>query len=122
MDNDIMKRIAAATLLGLVVCSSAYAEDARRPVGDSFLGGLVQERDVSLVFDYLRDALKSAMAGREAPPPEELTQRAEVIGDELKRRGAAAARAAIDAIEQSVRDAMREPRALPPPTSPSQRI
>jgi len=121
MDNDIMKRIAAAVLLGLALFP-AYAEDSRQPSVSSFLGGIVQERDVDLVFDYLRDALKGAMEGREATPPDELTQRAEAIGGELKRRGAAAARAAIDAIEQSVRDAMREPHPLPPPTSPSQRI
>ena len=116
-----MKQIIAAALLGLAVCSSAHAQDSRRPTADSLLGGLVQERDVTLVFDYLRDALKAAIDGREAAPPDELTQRAEAIGDELKRRGAAAARAAIDAIEQSVRDAMREPRRLPP-TSSGQRI
>ena len=117
-----MKAIAVATLLGLAVSSFAYAQDSRRPPVDSFLAGIVQERDVDLVFDYLRDALKAALDGREAAPPAELTQRAEAIGDELKRRGAAAARAAIDAIEQSVRDAMREPRRLPPPTDSSQRI
>jgi len=118
-----MKHIAAAALLGLALCSSAYAQDARPPLPEALLGGIVQERDVTLVFDYLRDALKAAMQGREAPPPDALTQRAEAIGDELKRRGAVAARAAIDAIEQTVRDAMREPPAhLPPPTSPNQRI
>jgi hypothetical protein len=117
-----MNRLITATLFGVALCSSAYAQDARRPPANALLGGIVQERDVDLVFDYLRDALKAGMEGREATPPDELTQRAEAIGDELKRRGAAAARAAIDAIEQTVRDAMREPRRLPPPTSPSQRI
>jgi hypothetical protein len=122
MENDIMKRLTAAAVLGLTLCSSVYAQDSRRPLPESFLGGIVQDRDVDLVFNYLRDALKAGMEGRETTPPDELTQRAEAIGDELKRRGAAAARAAIDAIEQTVRDAMREPRQLPPPTSPSQRI
>ena len=116
-----MKRIIAAGLLSLALLP-AYAQDSRQPPANSLFGGIVQERDVDLVFDYLRDALKGAMEGREATPPDELTQRAEAIGGELKRRGAAAARAAIDAIEQSVRDAMREPHPLPPPTSPSQRI
>ena len=117
-----MKRLVAATLSALAVCSSAYAEDTRRPPVNSFLGGIVQERDVGLVFDYLRDALNAAMEGRDAPSPDELTRRAEAIGDEVKRRGAAAARAAIDAIEQSVREAMREPRRVTPPTSLQQGI
>ena len=117
-----MKRLIAAAFLGLAVSSSAYAQEPRRPSSDSFLGGIVHERDVGLVFDYLRDALNAAMEGRDAPSPDELTRRAEAIGDEVKRRGAAAARAAIDAIEQSVREAMREPRRLTPPTSLQQGI
>ncbi|HZN24637.1 MAG TPA: hypothetical protein VFB75_10450 [Burkholderiales bacterium] len=117
-----MKRLIAAAFLGLAVFSSAYAQESRRPSSDSFLGGIVQERDVGLVFDYLRDALNAAMEGRDAPSPDELTRRAEAIGDEVKRRGAAAARAAIDAIEQSVREAMREPRRVTPPTSLQQGI
>ena len=116
-----MNRLILAALLS-VFLTSAHAQDSRRSPPDSFLGGIIQERDVGLVFDYLRDALGAAMDGRDAPPPEELTRRAEVIGDELKRRGAAAARAAIDAIEQSVREAMREPRRLPPTASSRQSI
>jgi hypothetical protein len=79
------------------------------PAGSALFGGIVQEKDVGLFFDYLRNALQAAVDGREAQPPEELVQRAEAIGEEVKRRGAAAARAVIDAIEQSVREGMREP-------------
>jgi hypothetical protein len=73
-------------------------------------GGLVQERDVTLVFGYLREALSAAVEGRDVipPPPEELTQRAEVLGDGMKRRGAAVGRALLDAIESAVRERLPE--------------
>jgi hypothetical protein len=119
-----MKRLATAAVLSLALTSGVYARDSSPPPPsvDALLGGIVQERDVTLVFDYLRDALRAAVDGRDAPqPPPELAQRAEVIGDEVKRRGAAAAQAALDAIEKSVRESMRERRTLPP-TSPAQRI
>ena len=100
-----MKRWAVAGLLALGVCASAYAEDARRAV----LGGVVQEKDIALLFDYLRDAVGAASEGRAVVPPEALTRRAQEIGDEMKRHGAAAARALIDAMESSVREGLREP-------------
>jgi hypothetical protein len=108
-----MKRIVTAAVLGLAFCSPALAQDDRAPLGP-LLGGIIQERDVTLVFDYMRDALKAAVEGREARPPEELSQRAEAIGDELKSRGAAAARAAIDAIEGAVRERLGEAQRVPP--------
>ena len=119
-----MKRLVLAVLVGFALSAVAYARDPaeRAPrLGPDLLGGIVQESDVDLVFDYLRDALRAAMDGRDAQPPDELVRRAEAIGDEMKRRGAAAAQAVLDAIERSVRDSMREPRGLPP-TSPSQRL
>ena len=116
-----MRRVAVAGLLGLVVCASAHAQDARRPATDALLRGIVQERDVALVFDYLREVVTAASEGREAAPPAELAERAEAIGQEVKRHGAAAARALIDAVESSLRESMREPRP-PLSNSPYQRI
>lgn len=116
-----MKHIISAALVGVALCASAYAGDPRQSSGSPILGGIIQERDVTLVFDYLRDALKAGMQGREVQPPKELTQRAEVIGEELKERGAIAARAAIDAIEDAVREGLRERDRLPP-TDGQQRI
>ena len=114
-----MRRIAiAALLLGLAVSFPAQAESA--------FGSIVQERDIALAFGYLREALNAAIEGREAAPPEELAQRAESMGEELKRRGAAVGRAVIDVIEQTVREGLRDtPRSAPPalpPSSPYQRI
>jgi hypothetical protein len=119
-----MERLTSMAVLLLSLSSAAYANDSgtRPPSMDALLGGIVQERDVGLVFDYLRDALRAAVDGREAPqPPDELTRRGEAIGDEMKRRGASAAQAVLDAIEKSVRESMREPRRLPPSSS-AQRI
>jgi hypothetical protein len=120
-----MKRVMLA-LVGVTCCASVYAHDPRYPMPESILGGIVQERDIGLVFGYLREALSAAIEGREAAPPDELARRAESIGEELKRRGAAAARDVLDAIERSVREGVREtpqssPRALTP-SSVDQRI
>ena len=115
-----MQRIIAAVLLGLALCASAYAHDERHPPAGPLFGGIVQERDIGLVFGYLREALDATIEGREAPPSAEITQRAEEIGGEMKRRGAAAARAFVDVIENTVREGLREPaprRALPPSTA-----
>ena len=113
-----MKRTLVAGLLAATLCASAYAHDPRHPLPESVLGGIVHERDLGLVFGYLREALSAAIEGREAAPPDELVQRAESMGEELKRRGAAAARDILDRVERAVRESVREgprssPQALP---------
>ena len=101
-----MNRVLFGVMMAFAL--SAQAPDAlaqeRRPLPDAIFGGIVQDRDVTVFFAYLREALSAAIEGREAAPPEELSQRAEAIGEEAKRRGAVAARALIDAIEASVRE------------------
>ena len=64
-----MKRVIVAALLGVTCCASVYAHDPRYPMPESIFGGIVQERDVGLVFGYLREALSAAIEGREAAPP-----------------------------------------------------
>ena len=120
-----MRRTLIALSLGFALSVPAYAHERTPPLGEYLFGGIVQERDVDLLFDYLRDAARAAIDGREAPPPDVLTQRAEQMTEEVKRRGGIAARIFIDIIERSVREGMRgnEPRTtLPPPTSRGQRI
>lgn len=114
-----MRRLIIAGVIGLTLSAPASAHDEAQPPAAPLFGGIVQERDVGLVFDYLREALGAAVEGREAPAPDEITQRAEAIGEEMKRRGAAAARVFLDMIEKRVREGLREPaqrRALPPST------
>jgi hypothetical protein len=120
-----MRHFLIAGFVGLTLCAPAYAHDEGSTNPEVLFGGVVQERDIDLVFDYLRDALSAAVLGREAPPPPpELEQRAEAAGDEMKRRGAAAARVLIDVLEKSVREGLGEPppRSALPPTYPQQRI
>ena len=93
-------RIAAAALISLVLSAPA-------PAAEPFIGGVVKESDVSLLFDYLREAMSAAFQGREVAPPDALMQRAEVIAEEARRQGEIAARAAIDAIERDVRESLR---------------
>lgn len=105
------KSFAIVLLLG-AVCAPAHGGEssARRP--------LLQERDVSLVFDYLREAIEAASAGRAAPPPEALARRAEEIGEQVKQHGLAAARGLVDALESTIRDEIGKPRA--PAVAPGQ--
>ena len=100
-----MRRIAAAALVTLL-CAPAQAEP--------FIGGVVKDSDVALVFDFLRDAMSAAFHGREVAPPAALIQRAETIAEEAKRHGEIAARAALDAIEREIRESMRAPRSERP--------
>ena len=119
-----MRRAVIATFVGISLWTSPAAAEPNDPVSgamESLTRGLVQEQDVDLIFGYLREVLGAAVRGREAPPPEELRRRADEIGDEMKRRGAAAGQAVLDAIERSIRESIREPSRLPP-TSSRQRI
>jgi hypothetical protein len=100
-----MRRIAAAALVSLSLSTPTYAEP--------FIGGVVKDSDVTLLFDYLREAMSAAFQGREAAPPEALVKRAETIAEEAKRHGEIAARAAIDAIERELRESMRRPEPFP---------
>ena len=108
-----MRHIAAA-LISVSLCVSAHAADdpVDAAIG-SFLHGLVSESDVGLVFGYLREAFDGALQGREVAPPHALTQRAEAIADEAKRRGAAVGHTLLDAIERSIRESIKVPRASP---------
>jgi hypothetical protein len=120
------KRVAKVVTAGSIVVAlsaSAYAGpplDALPPAADYF-AGVVQEQDVSLVFGYLREALRAAVSGGEPPPAEPLIERADAIGNELVKRGAMAGRAVLDAIENAVRESLKDTPRLPP-TSPLQRI
>jgi hypothetical protein len=84
------------------------------PPAAEYFEGVVQEEDVSLVFGYLREALRAAIAGREPPPVEPLLERADAIGDALAKRGAMAGLAVLDAIENAVRESLKETPRLPP--------
>ena len=119
-----MRCIVAAVLAGLMAVGPAAAADPGEAVSGAVGGfgrGLVQEQDVGLVFDYARDAFAAALQGREAPPPERLMRRGEAIVEEMKRRGAVAGRVILDALEQSIREGVREAPAATPPR-PLQRI
>src|SRR6185295_19141767 len=116
-EETSMRRIILTTVTVLSLSAGVAAAEQDDPVSatmDSLTRGLVQEQDVGLVFDYLREVLGAAVKGRETPTPDELRRRADEIGDEMQRRGAAAGRAVLDAIERSIREGMREPSRLPP--------
>ena len=99
-------RIAAAALIAVSFSAPAHA-------AESFIGGVVKESDVALMFDFLRDAMSAAFHGRDVAPSEALVTRAEAIAEEAKRHGEIAARHAIGAIEREIRESMRRSERLP---------
>ena len=95
-----MTRSAAAITISLCLAAPAHADEP-------FIGGVVKEADVKLVFDFMREAMSAALQGREVAAPEALMRRADEIAVEAQRRGEIAARAAVDAIEREVLESMR---------------
>ena len=81
----------------------------------TLLQGVVREDDVSLLFAHLRAALLAASEGRDAPAQEELNQRAEAIGAELRARGLLAGMLFLTAFEAFARQAVREALVAPVP-------
>ena len=112
-----MRQIVLAAVLGIALTAPAHAVERDDPfsgVAESFMRGLVQERDVGLVVGYLREALDAAADGRDPPPADRLVRRADEIGTEAKRRGVIAGHAVLDAIELVVRGILGEPPRLAP--------
>lgn len=117
-----MRRWVIVVLVGFALAAPAAARAADSVPEDvqALARDLVGERDVELVLNYLREALGAVVDGRQPPSGDELARRAEAIGEELKRRGVAAGRAVLDALELAIRRELREPQRLPP-SSPSRR-
>jgi hypothetical protein len=116
--------IITAILLGVSLRVPAFAAD-KDPLDlldpEVLFNGAVSERDVSLLFAYLKSAMLAAAEGREAPAPEALQKRAEALGNELKLRGVLAAWALLNALEASANEVLRgpaAPRPALPPTTP----
>lgn len=81
------------------------------------LGGLVNENDVTLLFDHLRASMRATAEGREPPPvPAALSQRVETAGSELRQRGTLIGLVLSQVMERAVRDVVRD-LALPAPRS-----
>lgn len=119
-----MRTLIAGGACGLALAMPVQAGEQPDPFAQleplvnprTLLQGVVREEDVSLLFAHLRVALLAASEGREAPLPEELNQRAEAIGAELRARGLLTGLLFLTAFEafarQTVRDALANP--VPP--------
>jgi hypothetical protein len=123
----LIRHAIVAALLGLNFSAQALAahDDPFAQLGPQGLfDGLIDEDDVSLAFAYVRSAMFAAGLGLEPPPiPEELRQRAEALGDQLKARGALTALSLLNALEANAKRALRErapARPAFPPAMPDQ--
>ena len=75
---------------------------------EAWLGGRVTERDVELLFAYLKASLAAASQGREVPVPDELNQRAEAIGRELQMHGMLTGLLMLQILEARTKQLLRE--------------
>jgi hypothetical protein len=123
MDAMRMSALIAGGALGLALAFPAQAGETPDPFAQleplvhprTLLQGVVREEDVSLLFAHLRAALLAASEGRDAPAPEELNQRAEAIGAELRARGLLTGMLFLTAFEAFARQAVRDALAAPVP-------
>ena len=117
--------ILASTLCLPFVAMAQQSPPASPPAPPAALRGLVSEEDVTALFDYLRNALIAASEGRAAPMPDELRQRLEMLGADLKLRGTIGGLLLLKSLEAEVKQWLREtpPAApqVPPPGSPYER-
>ena len=113
--------------LGAVLAAPAHAQQEKRidPFSQldalfssgALVRGVVNEDDVTLLFDHVRASILAASQGREAPPPPEaLGRRAEEIATEVKVRGTAASLILLNAFEGVARQVVRDLLAAPPST------
>ena len=85
---------------------------------EAWLGGRVTERDVELLFAYLKASLAAASQGREVPVPDELNQRAEAIGHELQMHGMLTGLLMLQILEARAKQLVREAQPDYGPSSP----
>jgi hypothetical protein len=69
---------------------------------------VIRDSDVDLVFSYLREALRAAAEGRDAPPSGALEQRGAEIAETLRRRSLEIGQGLLNEAERGARDALRE--------------
>ncbi len=113
-------------ILAGVLCLPVVAVAQQSPPPPSsavpdVLQGLVSEDDVTALFDYFRSALAAASEGREPPPmPDELRSRMEMLGADLRLRGAIAGQLLLKSLEAQIKELMRERPVAPqlPPSKP----
>jgi hypothetical protein len=110
------RHIAAAALAALLsgAAGAAPPETPELPDPGILLRGLVDEAQVSAVFDYLRNALIAAAEGRDGPVPEILRRELDRIDADVKLRGTLAGLLLLKQLEAQVRSLL-----VPPPREPA---
>lgn len=121
-----MRRYCTAVAFCLASAGAAAAPPAQpRDMLDPrvLLGGLVEEAQVSALFDYLRNALIAAAEGGEGPVPEFLRRELDRIDAEVKLRGTLAGLLLLKELEAQVKALLKAPPSTgtPVPTPPQVR-
>ena len=121
---------AAVLLLGAMLGGSAAAAPPEAQIPDVIdprvlLHSLVNEEQVALMFDYLRNALIAAAEGRQGPVPEILRRELDRIDADVKLRGTLAGLLMLKTLEAEIRQFLKDTQppsgVLPPPVAPYQR-
>lgn len=112
-----MRALLAAAALAALSSGPAAAAPPEAPLelpdAGVLLRGLVDEAQVSAVFDYLRNALIAAAEGREGPVPEILRRELDRIDADVKLRGTLAGLLLLKQLEAEVKSLL-----APPPPEP----
>ena len=111
-----LRRLISALVSGMALSVSAHAAERDPFSGPEslltpqvLLSGLVNEKDVSLLFAHLRASMLATAGGQEPPPmPAELSQRLDTAGGELRVRGTLIGLALSQVMERAIRDAVRD--------------
>lgn len=111
-----LQRLISSVIVGAMLSTPVLAADRDPFAGmeslltpQVLLGGLISERDVSLLFTHLRASLLATSEGREPPAmPAALSQRIESAGGELRLRGTLIGLALSQVMERAALDALRD--------------
>ena len=105
----VIRRAVLVLALGFSFAGAASAAESFLPFDPNRpLEGVVRPDDVSVLFDYLREAYTATLEGREPPRGDALQRRAEAIGEEIRLRGNVAGILLLNVLEKSVKEILRE--------------
>jgi hypothetical protein len=92
-----------------MIAGPVFAEGAVPPLGADQLRSQVKPADVDLFFNYMRDAVKAAMEGKEPPPPPpQLSKRARELSDTFRQQGAATMDQMLQQFQEELKKSLQE--------------
>jgi hypothetical protein len=92
-----------------MIAGPVFAEGAVPPPDADQLRSQVKPADVDLFFNYMRDAVKAAMEGKEPPPPPpQLSKRARELSDTFRQQGAATMDQMLQQFQEELKKSLQD--------------